>query len=137
MGEVTATLTLMNTGDVIKVCDGLIKEEDVRQETVTAIADTGATFIVINEALRARLGLHIKRSGSVGLAGGQRSVCNYTEPVTIRWQDRETECRAMVLPDGKEILLGVLPLEGMDLLVNPVERRLQGAHGDEMVFMLR
>jgi clan AA aspartic protease len=137
MGEVTATLTLTNTGDISKALDGFIKETDVRQETVTAIVDTGSTFIVINEALRAQLGLRIKRAGSVGLAGGKRSVCNYTEPVTIRWQDRETECRAVVLPEGKEILLGVLPLEGMDLLVNPVAQCLQGVHGDEMVFMLR
>jgi clan AA aspartic protease len=135
--EVTATLTLLNTGDVGKALDGLIQETEVRQTTVTAIADTGSTFLVINEALRAQLGLQIKRSGSIGLAGGKRSVCAYTEPVTIRWQDRETECRAAVLPDGKEILLGVIPLEGMDLMVNPSARCLQGAHGDEMVFMLR
>jgi clan AA aspartic protease len=137
MGEVTATITLMNVVDVGMVQRGLMKAEDVRQETVTAIVDTGSTFIVINEALRARLGLRIKRSGSVGLAGGKRSKCNYTEPVTIRWEDRETVSYAAVLPEGKEILLGVIPLEGLDLLVNPVARCLQGAHGDEMVFMLR
>jgi hypothetical protein len=44
---------------------------------------------------------------------------------------------AVVLPEGKEILLGVIPLEGMDLMVNPCAQRLEGAHGDEMVFMLR
>jgi clan AA aspartic protease len=136
MGEVTATLTLLNTVDVINARDGLIKETDVRQETVTAVVDTGSTFIVINETLRAQLGLRIRRSGSLGLAGGKRVVCGYTDPITIRWQDRETECRATVLPDGKEILLGVIPLEGMDLIVNPRARRLEGVHGDEMVFRL-
>jgi clan AA aspartic protease len=137
MGEVTATLTLLNMVDVGMTKRGLMKEEDVRQATVTAIVDTGSTFLVINEALRVQLGLEITRTGSLGLAGGKRTRCSYTEPVTIRWQDRETECRATVLPEGKEILLGVLPLEGMDLLVHPVEQCLQGAHGDEMVFMLR
>jgi clan AA aspartic protease len=137
MGEVKATLILKNTVDVGMAKRGLMEEGEVRQTTVTAVVDTGCTFIVINEALRAQLGLHITRSGSVGLAGGKRAVCAYTEPVTIRWQDRETECRAVVLPDGKEILLGVIPLEGMDLMVNPSAQRLEGAHGDEMVFMLR
>jgi clan AA aspartic protease len=137
MGEVKATLTLMTAGDVVMARRGFMKEEDVRQETVTAIVDTGSTFIVINETLRARLGLQVARSGSVGLAGGKRSVCNYTESIRIRWQERETECCAVVLPEGKEILLGVIPLEGMDLLVNPVDQCLQGVHGDEMVFMLR
>jgi clan AA aspartic protease len=137
MGEVKATLTLLNTVDVGMAKRGFMKEEEVRQATVTAIADTGSTFLVINEELRTQLGLQITRSGSLGLAGGKRTVCSYTELVTIRWQNRETACYATVLPDGKEILLGVLPLEGMDLLVNPVEQCLQGAHGDEMVFMLR
>ncbi|MDR3335179.1 MAG: retroviral-like aspartic protease family protein [Treponema sp.] len=137
MGEVTAMITLVNTGDVAMVQRGLMKEAEVRQAAVTAVVDTGSTFIVINEALRAQLGLQIRRSGSVGLAGGKRSVCTYTEPVTIRWKDRETVSYAVVLPEGKEILLGVIPLEGMDLMVNPSAQCLEGAHGDEMVFMLR
>jgi hypothetical protein len=71
MGEVSATITLMNAVDVGMVRRGLMKAEEVRQTTVTAIVDIGSTFIVINEALRVRLGLQISRSGSVGLAGGQ------------------------------------------------------------------
>ncbi|MDR3343126.1 MAG: retroviral-like aspartic protease family protein [Treponema sp.] len=137
MGEVYAEITLKNGDDVSDARRGRIKEQEVRQATVTAVVDTGSTFIVINEALRAQLGLRIRRSGSVGLAGGKRSVCDYTEPVTICWKDRETECRAVVLPDENEILLGVIPLEGMDLMVNPSARCLEGAHGDEMVFMVR
>jgi predicted aspartyl protease len=136
MEKVTATLTLMNAADVGMAKHGFMKEEDVRQETVTATV-TDATFIVINEELRERLGLQVIRSGPVLLEGGKRSVCNFTEPVTIRWKDRETECCAMVQPEGKEILLGVLPLRSMDLMVNPVEQCLQGVHGDEMLFMLR
>jgi clan AA aspartic protease len=136
MGEVKAMITLLNTVDVSRALGGFIKEEDVRQTTVTAVVDTGSTFIVINEAVRARLGLPIRRSGSLGLAGGKRTACGYTEPVTIRWQDRETECRAAVLPDGNEILLGVIPLEGMDLMVNTSTQCLEGVHGDEMVFRL-
>jgi hypothetical protein len=32
-------------------------------------------------------------------------------------------------------LLGFLPLEGLDLKVNPVAQTLEGAHGDEKLFL--
>jgi hypothetical protein len=43
MGEVSATITLINAGDVVMVRRGLMKAEEVRQKTVTAIVDTGST----------------------------------------------------------------------------------------------
>jgi len=41
---------------------------------------------------------------------------------------------AMVLPEGKP-LLGIIPLEFMDLMVDPVNRELVGVHGDHAVSM--
>jgi hypothetical protein len=41
------------------------------------------------------------------------------------------------LPHAKETLLGVIPLEQMDLKVNPGEQKLEGAHGDEWVRYVR
>jgi hypothetical protein len=43
----------------------------------------------------------------------------------------------MVLPNMHDILLGCIPLEGMDLMVDPVNHRLVGAHGDEQVYLVR
>jgi hypothetical protein len=37
----------------------------------------------------------------------------------------------------EEILLGVIPLEDMDLIVNPVDGCLAGAHGDDWVRYVR
>jgi hypothetical protein len=37
---------------------------------------------------------------------------------------------ALLVDDAQEILLGVYPLEGMDLMVDPVNLKLTGAHGD-------
>jgi hypothetical protein len=38
------------------------------------------------------------------------------------------------MPEGKP-LLGVIPLEFMDLMVDPVNRELVGVHGDETILM--
>jgi clan AA aspartic protease len=119
------------------VLNGIIKEAEVRQVTVNAVVDTGAGPLVINEALRQQLGLRVLRSSTVTVAGNEKSACAIIEPVTIRWKDRETTCRALLLPNEKETLLGVIPLEDMDLLVNPVDRCLAGAHGNEWVRYVR
>jgi hypothetical protein len=51
--------------------------------------------------------------------------------VTI-WKDRTATVDPIAFPDGKP-LLGVIPLEILDLIVDPVRHELVGAHGDEVV----
>ena len=50
-------------------------------------------------------------------------------PLEIWWKDRRFVCEALVMPDSPDILLGAIPLEGLDLTVNPL-RELVGVHGD-------
>jgi predicted aspartyl protease len=137
MGEVVERITLVNAHDAGDLRRGRIKEADVRQVTVDAIVDTGAGPLVITEALRQRLGLEIERDESVFLAGKVPQKCVVAEAVDIRWKDRYTMSRPLVLPDGDEILLGVIPLEDMDLKVNPIDRCLEGAHGDKQLYQVR
>jgi hypothetical protein len=57
--------------------------------------------------------------------------------VVVRWKDREAACEAVVLPGESEILLGVYPLEGMDLMVHPQCQEVVGAHGDTMRIVVK
>jgi hypothetical protein len=43
----------------------------------------------------------------------------------------------VVIPESEEVLLGAIPLEDMDLRVNPVKQALEGIHGDEVLYMLK
>jgi clan AA aspartic protease len=130
MGNVLAKITLKNTGDLTNVSRGIISAKEVRSLSVTALVDTGATTLVINEKMCKKLGLSILATRTVSLAGGQKSFCKITEPVRIIYKDRDTDCRAWVLPGEDEALLGVIPLEDMDLIVDPRRQQLTGAHGD-------
>ncbi|MDR3341534.1 MAG: aspartyl protease family protein [Treponema sp.] len=136
MGEVVEKITLVNVGDAINLRRGIIKEVDVRQLTVDAIVDTGAGPLVITEAVRQKLGLDIEKDTSVNLAGGVKQKCTRGEVVRIVWKDRFSHSNPVVLPAG-ETLLGVIPLEDMDLRVNPVDRCLEGVHGEEWVQQVR
>jgi clan AA aspartic protease len=137
MGEVKEKITLVNARDAGNARHGIIKESEVRQVTVDAVVDTGAGPLVINEALRQQLGLEIEESKSVFLAGKVPHKCVRAELVDIHWKDRQTASRPLVFPAGDDPLLGVIPLEDMDLRVNPVDRCLEGVHGDEPVYTVQ
>jgi predicted aspartyl protease len=122
MYEVHTEITLKNGGDVIKAKEGLIKKTEVRQETVQAAVDTGAWTLVINEETRIKLGLEPLGTDTVSLAGGlgrgASSPCVVVGPLEVWWKDRRATCDALVLPHANEILLGAIPLEGMDIMVD-------------------
>jgi len=135
MGNVFAEITIKNNNDLAKVRDGTISENDVRTVTLNALVDTGATSIVINDDICQKLGLTVIRNGTANLAGNIKMECKITEPVQINWKDRQVDINAVVLP-GDKILLGVIPLEFMDLMVDPVRRELVGANGDQAMLQV-
>jgi clan AA aspartic protease len=138
MGETKVKLTLVNTIDQGMAKRGLLKESQIRKVEVEAVVDTGAAPLVIPENLRLRLGLDIEKTSAVTLAGGKHETCAVADPVEIVWNDRDTISRPIVLPgETDEVLLGVYPLEEMDLIVDVVNQRLTGAHGDEWVRYVR
>jgi predicted aspartyl protease len=130
-------IILENPVDVGKARDGFIKETEVHRLTVKALVDTCAWTLVINEETRAKLGLEVLRPSTSEAADGVVVAGFTTEPVTIYWQDRFTACSAFVLPNETEVLLGALPLEGMDVLVDPKRERLIGAHGDQPLYLVK
>jgi clan AA aspartic protease len=132
MGEVRTEITLVNLRDAGNAQDGFIPESKVRQLTVNAVVDTGAWTLVINEETREKLGLKVKRTGESTVAGGGKVPSQITEPVEVRWKDRETPCQAVVLPGEEEVLMGAYPLEGLDLMIHPKTQEVTGAHGDTM-----
>ena len=132
MGTTFAEITLKNSYDEGKAREGLIKEQDVRSVTVQAIVDTGAMSLVINEELQQKLGLGVIKRKFAQIANGQRVPCDVLETVQINWKDRCSSLHAVVIPGAKTVLLGAIPLEDMDLMVNPVTQELVGAHGDSV-----
>ena len=131
MGNVYAEITLKNAGDSMIASRGMMNEDEVRSVDVTAMVDTGAMTLIIPEEIREQLGLRIERLKKVWLANDQSEIASVTEPVEVHWNDRDYIGSALVLSGRGEILLGLLPLESMDLMVDPVNQRLVGANGDE------
>jgi len=137
MGIVHTIITLKNVKDTIKAEEGLIKEDEIRQTTVEAMVDTGTGTLVINEELRQQLGLEVKGERQATLANDAKETVKIAGPVEVHWKDRAMTCQPLVVSGSGEILLGAIPLEDMDLMVDPVRQVLTGAHGDEIVSMMK
>ena len=136
MGMVHTEITLINAADEIRAKDGNCKKEEIRQITVNALVDTGAWTLVINDELRERLGLKFMGIESGDLANGVTELYNRAGPLEIWWKNRQIFGEALVIPGAKEVLLGAIPLEGLDLIVDPLKQEVIGAHGDERVYQI-
>jgi clan AA aspartic protease len=137
MGYVNTKITLKNFDDAKQARRGNLPEDKIRQATIDVMVDTGATTLIINEELFKQLGLDIMGKREITLANDAKETCKMTEPLEIHWEDRSVAMSALVIDDASEFLLGVLPLEGMDLMVDTVNHKLIGAHGDQPVYLAK
>lgn len=109
MGLVTAKLQLSNP-----------REPSVSPIEVSALADTGSVFLCIPEHVRLQLKLEALEEREVKLADGSRATYPYVGPLVLQFKNRTGYVGALVL--GDEVLLGAIPMEDMDLVVNPRDR---------------
>jgi clan AA aspartic protease len=118
-------LTLWNNTDLDMADRGLIPREAVRQVELEALVDTGATMLVIPQEAVDALGLPIFDHLPVRLA--DRKI--YTWPVAgslkISILNRGMQCDAFVAPAGATPLIGQIPLERLDLIVDPKSREVR------------
>jgi clan AA aspartic protease len=134
MGYVNTQITIKNLMDVLNAKKGNLPEDKIRQETIDVMVDTGASMLVINEQLFQQLGLDVMEERETNFANDTKEMCKITEPLMINWEDRFTTMPALVVNNVPDLLLGVLPLEGMDLIVDTVNQKLVGAHGKQPVY---
>ena len=103
---------------------------------IRALVDTGATDVFVTSEVAKALGFDPEEVSqqSVTLADGRRLSIPQLGPLEIRFGDRRCWSGAFVL--GDECLIGVIPLEAMDLVVDPKGRRVvtNPAHPDGPCF---
>jgi clan AA aspartic protease len=111
MGLIRASVTLLNP-----------TEPGLHGLEVSALADSGAVHLCIPEHLALQLQLRELERREVVLADGHRRSVPYMGPVEVRFANRRCFTGAMVL--GDEVLLGAIPMEDMDLVLQPQLQQL-------------
>ena len=80
--------------------------------------------MVLNENIQEQLKLPVIGKKKAQMADGRIIECNVVGPVELRFKNRETTCRAIILPGEVEPLLGVIPMEDMDVMIHPLKNEL-------------
>ena len=124
MGLVYADITLINGEDLVLAKNHIIGEEEVKQMNVSMLVDNGAYMLAINESIQEQLKLPVVEKRKAQMANGSIEEYDVVGPVEVRFKNRQSTCRAMVLPGDNEPLLGAIPMEDMDVLIHPLRQEL-------------
>jgi clan AA aspartic protease len=119
MGKVMTKIRLTNSADLENRDAGVLAPEQVRTLEFEALVDTGATTLAIPQDVADALGLVERRKRRVRLADGTIAEFPVVLNLVVEILGRDTVCEAFVLPAGTTALLGQIPLEALDLVVDP------------------
>lgn len=111
MGLVMTKITLRNP-----------RFPDQQAIEVEAMVDTGAVHMCIPQHVAIQLRLEQYDQKEVTIADGSKRLVPYMGPIEIRFKNRVGLGGALVI--GDQVLLGAIPMEDMDLVVSPKDRRI-------------
>jgi len=111
MGLIYTKITLSNP-----------KKSDLKAIETQALADTGALHLCIPEHIVIQLSLEELEKREVIIADGSKKSVSYVGPIKLVFENRSCYTGALVL--GDETLLGAIPMEDMDLILQPALRKV-------------
>jgi predicted aspartyl protease len=138
IGRVPTEATIENLKDLWAVEQHMIPLDRARRITVSdALVDTGATLLSLPTHTIQQLGLEktgVKRVTS-STGGGEADMYS---AVRLTIMGRSCTMDVMEVPDDVPVLIGQIPLEHLDFVVDLRSRTLIGnpAHGGEHVYEL-
>ena len=138
MGRVTTEATIENLEDLWAVKCGMKTADQARRLSIdNALVDTGATLLSMPTRLIQQLGLSKTGSKRVTSSVGVAEAAMY-EAVRLTIKGRSCTMDVMEVPDDVPVLIGQIPLEHLDFVVDLRSRTLIGnpAHGGEHMYEL-
>jgi clan AA aspartic protease len=122
VGRVVTKLKLTNYTDVLNADSGLVAPDAIRSLELEALVNTGATMLALPEEVVAALGARTLGTRRARDARGMAIEVPWVGGLLIEILGREMTCDALVLPRGATPLIGQIPLEGLDLVVDAKSR---------------
>ena len=136
VGRVLTEAKIENVEDLWAIKQGLREPDQARAVTVpNALVDTGATLLSIPTALIQKLGISKVGTRHVRSSVGVTEAAMY-EAVRLTIGGRSCTMDVIEVPDGVPVLIGQIPLEHLDFVVDLRNRTLMGnpEHGGEHVY---
>ena len=125
MGLIHADIEIINGDDVVLARKFLIGQEEVRRMNIRMMVDSGAINMCINEYIQSYMQFPVDEMRRFIVATGEAKELVVVSNVHIKFKNRSTICRAIVLPGDSEMLLGAIPMEDMDVVINARKQELE------------
>lgn len=126
MGKVVVSAKIENLEDLYEAAKGVRAADQVRTvEVGDALVDTGATMLSLPKRFIDQLGLKPMRTRKARTAVGPREFGVFST-VQLTIQGRDCRLDVCEVPDDCPVLVGQLPLEHLDYIVDPIGQRLIG-----------
>src|SRR5438105_15219077 len=135
MGRVVVSARIENLEDLFLARTGHKTTDEVRTlEVDDALVDTGANMLSLPKSLIKKLGLKKFTSRTMRTAKGPVKTDIY-DAVRLTIQDRNCTIDVCQVAEGCPVLIGQVPLEMLDFVVDPKRQRLIGnpEHGGEFM----
>ena len=136
MGRVTCKAKIENALDSAQARMGQLSVEKVRTITIEdALVDTGASTLALPASMLRQLGLDIPSSTRRSRNTTGLYEVKIYGPVRLTIFDRDITLDAMEVADECPVLIGQIPLEHLQLVVDMVNHRVEKspANGGEWV----
>jgi predicted aspartyl protease len=118
------TATIENVNDFLNVQEGRLPPDQVRSVTVhDALVDTGAKLLGLPKRLIQQLGLTYFETRRATTSIGQID-CKLYCAVWLTVEGRRCTVDVAEVDDRCPVLIGYVPLELLDLVVDPADQRL-------------
>lgn len=138
MGRVVTPIIVENLKDLLDMREGKLPANQVRRaEVAEALVDTGAWSLALPTSLVRQLGLTKMSTRPVMTSKGPSQSDTYAA-VRLTIQGRDCSLDVTEVPDGVPVLVGQIPLELLDFVVDPKSQKIIGnpAHGGEQILDL-
>jgi clan AA aspartic protease len=133
MGKVVVKVKLTNYGDLY-VREMSLSKRKPRSVEVETLVDTGATRLYLKPSVIRKLGLRKLDTVGSRTTNGDAIRFNYS-PVQLEVMGRKENFDVIEVPESVPNLLGQVPLEVLDLVVDSKRQKLitNPAHGGEQI----
>ena len=134
-GRVTVRARIENLQDIHLADAGALPAEQIRAVDIAdALVDTGATLLSMPRRLVQQLGLRRSRTRTGRTAAGVVEFGIYGA-VRLTVEERDCIIEVAEIPDECPVLIGQVPLEMLDFVVDPSGQKLIGnpEHGGKQM----
>jgi predicted aspartyl protease len=124
VGRFSVEIELSNYEDVAAARRGERKPAEIRRVKIDGLVDSGATRLVLPEAVVKKLGLPATGKVKVTYANGRSATRDTVDGVYLEMMGRHGTFSASVEPKRETALIGAIVLEDLDFLIDPKNNRL-------------